>query len=105
MFVLKFFLNNGVHVVQAPHYSVTPSELTGLKVVTVYPSLTTEYGVEYRVAGGRPVADTPESKHKEPESGLDATCCTISNEHGRVIDTVHFAFMYDGYGGKDAKNI
>lgn len=81
MFTLRFYYEGGVHVVHAPHYSIESSQNTSAKVVTVYPNLTTEQGVEYQIAGA--------NSDSERAAGLPIESCIVDDENGRVVDTVH----------------
>lgn len=94
MFTLRFYCAHRViHVLQAPHYSV--SSFDNRKVVTVYPGLTTENGVEYHVVDG-------EHTQAGPHSHVHAGSCVISDDNGRTVDLVH----HDGeYGTVTANSV
>lgn len=80
MFTLRFYYEGGVRVVHAPHYSIESSQNTSTKVVTVYPNLTTEQGVEYHIKGGSSDGDL---------ASINIESCIVDDENGRVVDRVH----------------
>lgn len=76
MFTLRFYCADRVtHVLQVPHYSVV--SFHNRIVVTVYPGLTTENGVEYIVSDAEQIQTAPHP--------LSAEGCVISDERGRTI--------------------
>lgn len=86
MFTLRFYCPNfGTHVLQTPHYSV--ASFINRKVITVYPGLTTENGVEYLVSGNE--------QTQAPSNSLSATGCVISDFSGRTVDSVSYALNAD----------
>lgn len=82
MFTLRFYCaHHVIRVLQAPHYTIRSFD--NRKVVTVYPGLSTENGVEYHVVD----SERPQAKLH----ALYAGRCVISDNSGREVDLVPYA--------------
>lgn len=78
MFTLRFYCADRVtHVLQVPHYSV--SSFDNRKVVTVYPDLTTENGVEYIIS---------DAEQTKADPHLLTSWSVTSDKNCHIIDSV-----------------